>query len=668
MQEERTDSSDRAPSAPRAGILLVDDQPANLLALEVVLEELGQDLVRAGSGEEALRCLLDQDFAVILLDVQMDGLDGLETAKLIRARERSRHTPIIFLTAHPSDESLVTEAYTLGAVDFLIKPIVPVAVRAKVSTFVELFAEKQRTRRQAEQLRLLVQQTTDYAIFMLDPQGRVATWNAGAQRIKGYTAAEIIGQHFSRFYPQEAIDRGWPAEVLRRAEVAGRFEDEGWRLRKDGSRFWANVVVTALRDEASHLQGFSKVTRDLTERKRAEEALQRAHEELEAKVEERTKELTAANAQLADAARRKDQFLSMLAHELRNPLAPVLNGLHILRLSEADQQAIEQARGMMERQIHHLTRLVDDLLDVSRITLGKVQVRRQRLDLAELVRTTAEDRRHLVERAGMSLVLEVPDAPVWIAGDPTRLAQVLSNLLDNAVKFRNGGDSVTVRLTADTDRGEAVIQVQDRGVGIEPDLFPRLFDVFAQADDSLDRSRGGLGVGLSLVKGLVRLHGGEVEASSGGPGLGAAFTVRLPLKEEPPALQATPAPPATPAGEPVRILIVEDNRDAADSLRILLELLGHQVAVAYSGPEGVQLAREMRPDVVLCDIGLPGLDGYGVAGELRHDPATADAQLIAITGYGQEEDRRRARQAGFDHHLTKPVDPAALQRLLVRPA
>jgi PAS domain S-box-containing protein len=806
MQVERP-AVEQVP-ASKANILLVDDQPSNLVALDAVLAELGQVTVRAESGEEALRALAAQEFAVILLDVQMHGLDGFATARLVRDRERSRHTPIIFLTAYDSGEDLITEAYQLGAVDFLTKPLVPAVVRAKVAAFAALFAEKEAARRQADQFRLLVQATTDYAIFMLDPRGRVVTWNAGAERIKGFRADEIIGQHFSRFYPQDAIDRGWPPEELRRAEAGGRFEDEGWRVRKDGSRFWANVVITALRDDKGRLQGFSKVTRDLTERRQKEEALRELNQDLERRVRDRTADLATSNealraeaaeraraeqalreseeqfrtladsipqlawmarpdghifwynrrwlaytgttlgqtggwgwqsvhdpaelprvlagwraalargepwedtfplrrhdgqmrwhlsravpvrddqgrvtrwfgtntditdrieveAALKEADRRKDQFLAMLAHELRNPLAPVLNGLQVLRLSQADREVAEQTRGMIERQIRHLTRLVDDLLDVSRITQGRVPIRRERIDLAKLVRTTAEDRRPLLEQAGLTLVLEVAEGPVWVAGDETRLAQVLNNLLDNAAKFRDGGDSVTVGLTVDEGRRQAVLHVQDRGIGIAPELFPRLFEVFAQGDRSLDRSRGGLGVGLSVVKGLVRLHGGEVHAASRGPGQGASFTVRLPLKDEQKVLTDGPVALPRPAAERLRILVVEDSRDAADSLRTLLELLGHHVAVAYSGPEGVKRARECRPDVVLCDIGLPGLDGYAVADELRHDPTTATVRLIAITGYGQEEDRRRARQAGFDHHLTKPVDPAALQPLLVRTA
>jgi CheY-like chemotaxis protein/two-component sensor histidine kinase len=302
-------------------------------------------------------------------------------------------------------------------------------------------------------------------------------------------------------------------------------------------------------------------------------------------------------------------------------------------------------------------------LDVSRITRGKVQLRPARLDLVQLVRTTAEDRRPTLEQAGLRLVVEAPLTPVWVQGDATRLAQILINLLDNAAKFTDGNRSVTVSVAADPGRGQAVFAVRDEGVGIEPAMLPHVFDVFAQADRSLERSRGGLGLGLAIVKGLAELHGGEVRATSAGLGKGAEFSVRLPLEAEPAAL-AEPSAEAAPAAESRRVLVVEDNRDAAESLRLLLELQGHVVAVAHSGPEGVTEALRWRPDVVLCDIGLPGLDGYGVAGALRRDAATAKARLIALTGYGREEDRSKARAAGFDEHLVKPAAPEELQRLL----
>jgi PAS domain S-box-containing protein len=406
------------------------------------------------------------------------------------------------------------------------------------------------------------------------------------------------------------------------------------------------------------------------------------------------------------AGRRKDEWITLLAHELRTPLTPVLNSLHLLRQPGVTEEDARRAGAVIERQIQHMARLVTDLLEVSHLTLGQVQLHRQRLDLARLVRTAAEDRRGAAEQAGLALTVEVPTTPLWVIGDATRLAEVIDNLLDNAIKFTNWGGSVVVRLEDERPRGLAspgsagqaadrrgVLRIRDTGAGIERDMLPRLFEPLNQADRSLHRTRGGLGLGLALVKGLVVLHGGTVEARSEGPGRGAEFIVRLPLEEEPAALSSPPSPlpipqkaggdqrqMASPSPSPAgqrqadgqarraRVLIVEDNRDAAESLRILLDLLGYEVRVAHTGPDGVSAARAWRPEVVLCDIGLPGLDGYGVAGALRRDPATSSVRLIAITGYGGDEDRRRSRAAGFDLHLTKPVDPADLQGLLARPS
>ena len=371
--------------------------------------------------------------------------------------------------------------------------------------------------------------------------------------------------------------------------------------------------------------------------------------------------------EVREADRRKGEWIAMLAHELRNPLAPLLTGLHVLRRSGGDRPAIEQAGSMMERQVRHMARLVEDLLDVSRVAQGKIRLRRERLDLARLVRTTAGDRRHALTDVGVALTVETPETPVWLTGDATRLAQVLSNLLDNAAKFTDRGGRVEVKLTADESRRWAELRVRDTGVGIEPELLARLFEPFSQADRSLHRTKGGLGLGLALVKGLTELHGGKVRASSEGPGRGSEFLIRLPLEGEPAALSDQIREPR-PSKEQRRILVVEDNRDAADTLRMLLELLGHEVRVAYTGPDGVRMAEEWRPAVVLSDIGLPGLDGFGVARALRGNPATAQARLIAVTGYGSEDDRRLARESGFDHLLTKPADPGVLQQLLVGPA
>jgi PAS domain S-box-containing protein len=367
-----------------------------------------------------------------------------------------------------------------------------------------------------------------------------------------------------------------------------------------------------------------------------------------------------AERELKEANRRKDNFLAMLAHELRNPLAPIRNAAEVLKIAGPDPVRIEKARSMIDRQVAHMARLIDDLLDVSRISQGKILIRREPVDLAALVRSTAEDHRALLEGAGLALLLEVPDRPLWMDGDPTRLSQALGNLLQNAIKFTNPEGRVTVRLTE--SGGAAELRVEDTGVGMDPEILARLFQPFSQADQTLDRSRGGLGLGLSLVKGLVEMHGGSVQADSSGGGRGSALTLRLPLQAREPA----PAPgetATTPEAKTLRVLIIEDNQDAADSLQILLELSGHRAEVAYTGKDGLDASRRQPPQVVLCDIGLPGgMNGYDVARGLRAE--LPEIQLIALTGYGQEEDQRRALEAGFDRHLTKPVDPAALIRLL----
>jgi PAS domain S-box-containing protein len=502
-----------------------------------------------------------------------------------------------------------------------------------------------------ERYRLLVESVKDYAIVLIDPQGRVVSWNIGAARIKGYRAEEIIGRHYSCFYPHEERSSGKAEEELRTAATEGRFEYEGWRVRKDGSRFWAHVILTALHDSTGQLVGFAKVTRDLTERVRAEQ---------------QARELAAAQAARAEAeaaSRRKDQFLSMLAHELRNPLSPIATGLEVLRQGGTDAATHGQVVAMMDRQLRHLRRLVDDLLDVARFLRGKVELRRRLVDLGQLARTTTEDRRPAFEQSGLTLTAAVPETPVWVLADEARLIQVVSNLLDNAQKFTERGGRAEVSVQRDTTAAEAVLAVRDTGVGVAAEDLTNLFTAFAQADRSLDRTRGGLGLGLAVVKGLIEQHGGTVRADSAGPGRGSTFTVRLPLEQEPQALG-----PNTAAGPQAdqrrRVLVVEDNRDSADSLRLLLEASGHEVRVAYSGPEGVRTATEWLPDVVVSDIGLPGLDGYALARRLRHQPGMENALLAALTGYGAEEDRRRSREAGFDVHFVKPADPDALLRVL----
>jgi PAS domain S-box-containing protein len=374
--------------------------------------------------------------------------------------------------------------------------------------------------------------------------------------------------------------------------------------------------------------------------------------------------------ELKESDRRKDEFLAMLAHELRNPLAPIRNALQVMKMPGANGAAIEQARQMTERQVRHMVRLVDDLLDVSRIMRGKIELRKERVELAAVIASAVETAQPIVDAQGQELVVAVPPEPLWLVADPTRLAQVVANLLQNAAKFSERAGRIW--LTVERDGGEgggrpapsAVVHVRDEGSGIRADLLPHVFDLFVQGDRSLERRQGGLGIGLTVVRQLVEMHGGAVTASSAGPGQGSEFVVRLPVL--PQALQPEGS---EPRGRPVvatprRVLVVDDNVDAAESVALLVRLWGHDVRVAYTGPEALQAAEEYQPEVVVLDIGLPGMNGYEVAGRLRQQPRFQKTLLVAVTGYGQEEDRRRSEEAGFGHHLTKPVDPAALEKLL----
>ncbi|WP_433926409.1 ATP-binding protein [Sorangium cellulosum] len=402
---------------------------------------------------------------------------------------------------------------------------------------------------------------------------------------------------------------------------------------------------------------------EIAHRRASEEALRARERELTALVAE----LKQTQDALREADRRKDEFLAMLAHELRNPLAPLLNAVELLRIAGPATPVVERARSIMDRQIGHMTRLVDDLLDISRISRGKIALCAERLDLVELARAAALDYRPLLEARGVRFELALPAEPVWLRADATRLTQAIGNLLQNASKFTDGGGSVRLSVVPDRGRGVVSVEVADTGIGIDPAILERIFEPFTQADRSLARSRGGLGLGLALVKGVVELHGGAVRAASAGVGRGAQIAITLPLDAAAPraAEARRPAVAAASAGRARRILIIEDNQDAADSLRMVLERRGHAVSVAHSGADGVAAARDAPPDVILCDIGLPGdMNGYGVARALRGESATRATLMVALTGYGQDDDRRLAHAAGFDAHLTKPVTQAMLERLL----
>ncbi len=409
--------------------------------------------------------------------------------------------------------------------------------------------------------------------------------------------------------------------------------------RPDGSRWTALAHANPFHDESGGVAGAVNVLVDITDRKRAEELVR-------------------------ESDRRKSEFLAMLAHELRNPLAPLRNGLHIMRMAGHEATEAEQARAMMERQLGHMVRLIDDLLDLSRITNGKIELRRERIDLADAVRDATEASRPLAEAAGQELTVTLPPRPVYVDADRTRLAQVFVNLLNNGIKFTGRGGRVG--LTVERQGSDVVVHVKDNGAGIPADVLPKVFDLFTQANRSLERSQGGLGIGLSLVRGLVEMHSGRVEAHSDGPGKGSEFVVRLPVVLAPG--RESHAEEDGRAGHRracgYRILVVDDNKDSARSLALLLKIMGHDTRTAFDGLDAVKAAAEVRPDVVLLDIGLPRLNGYDACRRLREQPGGEGMILIAVTGWGQEEDKLRAKEAGFNFHLIKPVDPAALEKLL----
>jgi PAS domain S-box-containing protein len=501
---------------------------------------------------------------------------------------------------------------------------------------------EQELRDAGERMGSVVNHVVD-GIITIDERGKIESYNPAAEKIFGYSSAEVLGQNVKMLMPepyhsehdayvQNYVRTGNAKIIGIGREVVGQ--------RKDGSTFPMELAVSAFHIGARRY--FTGIVRDITERKRLQDDVQRRVHDL------------------ADADRQKNEFLAMLSHELRNPLAPMRNALHLMRLSVPENGDLHAAHAMMERQLQHLVRLVDDLLDVSRIIRGKIDLRRERIDLRLAASRAVETAKPILDANGHVLDADLPEAAVWVMGDLVRLSQVISNLLTNAAKYTRTPSRI--RLTLRREGGGASVSVVDPGEGIAPDLLPRIFDLFVQGDHALARSQGGLGIGLTLVKRLVEMHDGTVWVASEGPGRGSEFTVRLPVLPEPTEHAATRGPRrgAGASGPSRRVLVVDDNLDAADSIRKILDLYGHQVRAAYDGRTALTVAEDFHPEVVVLDIGLPGMDGYEVARRLRSMPATRSARIVAVTGYGQEEDRQRSREAGFDQHMTKPVDPDTL--------
>jgi signal transduction histidine kinase len=568
----------------KVNILLVDDQPARLMSYEAILSVLGQNLVYARSGTEALQRLMEADYAAILLDVNMPGMDGFETAAMIHQHPRYEKTPIIFVTAvHVTDLDQL-KGYQLGAVDYVYVPVVPEILRGKVEVLVQLY----RQRRELERLnRRLAEANED-----------LADANAALQAEK---AREL-----------EALNATL-------AEANAELEQ-------------ANRTLQA----------------EIAERVRAQEALEAAD-------------------------RRKDDFLAMLSHELRNPLAAIQGAIELMQRKAIDDTQLVWARDVLSRQNRHLSRLIDDLLDVSRITMGKLTLHREPVELRDVVQHAVETARPLIEMRRHNLTLRLPEVPLHVKGDPVRLSQVVCNLLTNAAKYTDEGGHIELGLehapSGDGLAGDALLKVRDDGRGIAKEVLDRLFEPSTHEERLNSGAHGGLGIGLIVVRGLVQMHGGSVEARSEGLGRGSQFTVRLPLVAAEDFV-LTVAPTREPATAPVseenalRILVVDDNQDSACSMTLLLELQGHEVKVAHAGQAAIAIAGECLPDVILLDIGMPGMNGYEVAKHLRAQDKFAETLLIAVTGYGRASDVKQTEAAGFDHHLVKPIDYEKLQSLL----
>ena len=651
-------------------ILLADD---NADMREYLARLLGRhwSVEAVRDGREALEAARERPPDLVLTDVMMPGLDGFGLLKALRADARTAAVPVIMLSARAGEEARV-EGLQTGADDYLVKPFSARELLARVNAQMTLarnarerallLEREQAARREAElqkqHLFSLFMQAPTLIVVLRGPEFVVELANPLTCEVWGRRQEDVVGRPLFDALPEirTNVFRDLLERVYRTgATHVGRETPATLDRRGDGTldTVYFTFVYTPFRNIDGEIEGIFVVASDVTGQVRARQEVQGAL----ARAQE-------ARLEADRASRAKDEFLAMLGHELRNPLAPIQTALQLMRL-RGDATA-ERERTVIQRQVDHLTRLVDDLLDVSRIARGKVHLRRERIEIAEIVAKAVETASPLLEQRAHALDVDVPREGLAVEGDPVRLAQVASNLLTNAAKYTESGGRVSVR--AAREDGQVVLRVRDTGVGISPELLPRVFDSFVQGGQSLDRSHGGLGLGLTIVRSLVSLHGGSVSAHSDGPGQGSEFAVRLPAAA--PGVADACGRHAGEAGTPrvdgLRVLVVDDNADAAEMLAEALSLHGHETRVAHDGPAALRICQEFRPAVALLDIGLPVMDGYELAGRLRSLAGMEDVRLIAVTGYGQDTDRDRSRAAGFHSHLVKPLDLDALDGVIRR--
>ena len=661
-------------------ILLVDDDANNLLALESILEAPDHRLVKAQTADQALLALMQDDYAAIVLDVQMPDLSGIDLARLIKQRKKTQHIPLLFLTAHYRDNEHAVLGYDVGAVDYLTKPVHPSVLRSKVSVFIELFrktralaetnryleAEVQERKTAESHLRVVIEAAPS-AMLVFTREGRIVLVNTGAEKLFDLSREELLAKYIQDLVAPDALP------VL--AAEAGDSAPPPWSdtksrksvvRRKDGTEVPVEISTTATQSAEGN---FLASIVDITERQRAEGALRNANAVLEAKnvalqrqAEERLRRIRAeaaqAEAEAANAA--KDRFLAMLSHELRTPLSPVLHSLTLIEETKECPESVREALQIIRRNVQLEARLIDDLLDLARIRNSKLQLQFQLVDAHELLRRALEICQPQVEARGLRLETRLDAKFTVLSADPARLQQIFCNLISNAVKFtpRDG----VIRIATSNDSGNLRVEVTDTGAGIEPSKLISIFDAFEQAPQ---RASAGLGLGLAICKALAEFHQGTISAASEGPGHGSTFTVVLPVIESAvPTADVERRSQANVQAVPLRLLVVEDHTDTANTLVRLLSRYGHQVLSADSVGTALEIARANEFDVIVTDIGLPDGNGVDLFKQIKAESRDPKLRGIALSGFGTEEDVARSKAAGFEDHLTKPVDFALLHRRL----
>jgi signal transduction histidine kinase/DNA-binding response OmpR family regulator len=694
------------PNEDKVNILVVDDLPEKLLVIETILQGLGQNVVKARSGREALRCLLDREFAVILLDVHMPDMDGLETAAMIRSRKQSADTPIIFITAF-ADESHTAQGYSLGAVDYIFSPVIPEILKTKVGVFVDLYKKTQQLKRQVEErithardqiARAAAEEATKRSSYLAEASSALTRSLDYDETLQGL--ARVLVPFLGDFGAVKVLDdsegvrkllvasinpavKGCQQASISRSDLDPNLVESIDRVLESGRPILkpdpqalhsgrldipigsgrgpltgtipnvARSMMIVPLEARGQVLGALILATHLNDRQLGPNDLSLAQDLAERAA------IAIDNARLyrdiQENDRRKNEFLAMLAHELRNPLAPIRNSVKILEKLGLTHGEVGWASDIISRQVAQMVRLVDDLLDISRITGGKVQLQKEPVDVADVVTHAVETSRPLIEFKNQAFTVEIPGESVWVEADRARLSQVLSNLLNNAAKYTGEGGKILLKV--EVDGRDVVFRVRDSGIGIPSEMISKVFDLFVQVDRSLDRSQGGLGLGLTLVRRLMELHGGSVSVQSDGPDLGSEFALRMPVMDRVEGLKRDLDHPESPEqSASYRILVVDDNVDSARSLSRLLRLSGHAVSTVHDGPGALEQFEKNDLEFVFLDIGLPGMDGYEVARQIRDRYPGGRAVLVALTGYGREEDRMRSQEVGFDHHLVKPVE------------